>query len=187
MTHPFHALSGRQLVCIGERYNRYGTRLLLRVDEDHVCSVPRQWTDVVPPDPEVVIGEGRALVRVADLLELADLVSRLVALKRGPLNRKANNAATVKETVPRADRRGRVSAIIKQIRRKGAAQSLDKGIRSGVIVDTNSEIACQRSGGRKDPKTTALGEEGTLNPSPEKVRDPKFRTASSSTRAISCR
>jgi hypothetical protein len=81
VVHPFHPLSGRQLVCVGERSNRYGTRLLLRVDEDHVCSVPRRWTDVVPPDPEVFIGEGRAPFRFADLLELADLVSRLVELR----------------------------------------------------------------------------------------------------------
>src|SRR5689334_5474262 len=77
VTHPFHPLSGRQFVCVGERYNRYGTRLLLRVDEEQICSVPRQWTDVVAPDPEVVIGEGRALLRVADLLELVGLVSHL--------------------------------------------------------------------------------------------------------------
>lgn len=78
VTHPFHPLSGRQLVCVGERSNRYGTRLLLRVDEDRVCSVPRQWTDVLAPDPELVIGEGRALLRVADLMGLAELVARLV-------------------------------------------------------------------------------------------------------------
>jgi hypothetical protein len=78
VTHPFHPLSGRQLVCVGERYNRYGTRLLLRVDKDRVCSVPRQWTDVVAPDPEIVIGERRVLLRVADLLELAALVERMV-------------------------------------------------------------------------------------------------------------
>jgi hypothetical protein len=83
VTHPFHPLSGQQLVCVGERYNRYGTRLLLRVDEEQICSVPRQWTDVVAPDPEVVLGEGRALHRVADLLELADLVSRLIKQRRG--------------------------------------------------------------------------------------------------------
>ena len=82
VTHPLHPLRGRQLVCVGERYNRYGTRLLLRVDEDRVCSVPRQWTDLVAPDPEVVIGEGRALARVADLLGLADLVARLVDQER---------------------------------------------------------------------------------------------------------
>jgi len=62
---------------VGERYNRYGVRLLLQVDDETVCSVPRQWTDLVAPDPEVVIGEGRALFRVADLVELARLVDRL--------------------------------------------------------------------------------------------------------------
>ena len=77
VTHRFHPLSGRQFVCVGERYNRYGTRLLLRVDDESVCSVPRQWTDLVAPDPEVVIGEERALFRVADLVELARLVARL--------------------------------------------------------------------------------------------------------------
>jgi hypothetical protein len=79
VTHPFHPLSGRQLDCVGERCGRYGIRLLLRVNGDHVCSVPRQWTDIVAPDPEIVIGGGRLLLRLADLLELADLVLRLVA------------------------------------------------------------------------------------------------------------
>jgi Family of unknown function (DUF5372) len=70
-------LSGRELVCVGERYNRYGTRLLLRIDDRTVCSVPPQWTDVVAPDPELVIGKRRAVARMADLVELAALVARL--------------------------------------------------------------------------------------------------------------
>jgi hypothetical protein len=77
ITHPFHPLSGKQLACVGERYNRYGRRLLLRVDAATVCSVPPQWTDRVAPDPEIVIGGQRALFRVADLLELARLVEQL--------------------------------------------------------------------------------------------------------------
>ena|SRR5436190_24127675 len=85
VTHPFHPLTGRQFVCVGERHNRYGARLLLRVDEDHVCSVLRQWTDVVAPDPEIVMGEGRALFRTAELLDLADLVWRLLEQKRRTL------------------------------------------------------------------------------------------------------
>ena len=48
VTHPFHPLSGQSFVCVGERYNRYGRRLLLQVDEMTICSVPRQWTDLVP-------------------------------------------------------------------------------------------------------------------------------------------
>ena len=75
--HPFHPLSGRQFACVGERYNRYGRRLLLRVDDGAICSVPPQWTDLVAPDPEIVLGGHRAVFRVADLLELARLVDQL--------------------------------------------------------------------------------------------------------------
>jgi hypothetical protein len=77
ITHPFHPLSGREVACVGERYNRYGRRLLLRVDDVTVCSVPPQWTDLVAPDPEIIMGEYRALLRVADLLELERLVDQL--------------------------------------------------------------------------------------------------------------
>jgi hypothetical protein len=62
---------------VGKRYNRYGTRLLLRGEDETVCSVPPQWTDLVAPDPEVVISDGRALFRVRDLVELAQLMARL--------------------------------------------------------------------------------------------------------------
>jgi hypothetical protein len=77
ITHPFHPLSGRQLPCVGERYNRYGMTLLLQIDDKSVCSVPPQWTDVVAVDPEIAMGGHRALFRVVDLLELAGLVDRL--------------------------------------------------------------------------------------------------------------
>jgi hypothetical protein len=77
ITHPFHPLSGKQFVCVGERYNLHGKRLLLQVDEVTICSVPPQWTDLAAPDPEIVIGRRRARFRVADLLELARLVERL--------------------------------------------------------------------------------------------------------------
>src|ERR1035438_4542833 len=77
ITHPFHPLSGKQLACVGERYNRYGKRLLLRAEDGTICSVPQQWTDLVAPDLEIVIGERRALFRVVDLLELARLVDHL--------------------------------------------------------------------------------------------------------------
>ena len=77
VTHPFHPLSGQQLVCRGERYNRYGMTLLLETKDGSVCSVPPQWTDLVAPDPEIVMGERRALFRMVDLLELTLLVERL--------------------------------------------------------------------------------------------------------------
>ncbi|MFS8084569.1 MAG: DUF5372 family protein [Acidobacteriota bacterium] len=77
VTHPFHPLSGQSLRCVGERYNRSGKRLLLQVDEQTVCSVPPQWTDLAAADPEIVLGGGRALFRLVDLVELDRLVSRL--------------------------------------------------------------------------------------------------------------
>ena len=77
VTHPFHPFSGQQFACVGERYNRYGRRLLLQIDDKTVCSVPPQWTDLFAQDPEIVMGEQRALFRVADLVELARLVERL--------------------------------------------------------------------------------------------------------------
>lgn len=89
ITHPFHPLSDQAFPCVGERYNRYGRRLLLRLDEIAVCSVPPQWTDLATPDPEIVLGKGRALFRVADLLELERLVEQIgdrgLALKSGGL------------------------------------------------------------------------------------------------------
>ena len=59
---------------MGERHTRYGKRVLLRFDDTAVGLVPRQWTDLVGQDPEVVLGDGRALVRLGDLLELERLV-----------------------------------------------------------------------------------------------------------------
>jgi hypothetical protein len=78
VTHPFHPLFARQLPCVDRRYNRYGERLLLQSDDAAIWPVPPQWTDLVSPDPEVIMGNGQALLRLADLMELADLVGRLI-------------------------------------------------------------------------------------------------------------
>ena len=79
--------------------------LLLQIDEECVCSVPPQWTDVVAPDPEIVIGEQRALFRVVDLLGLLGLVDRLC--KRGnagelKISCKGNCAASVNVNMPQS-------------------------------------------------------------------------------------
>jgi Family of unknown function (DUF5372) len=58
---------------------------LLRVDDKTICSVPPQWTDIAAPDPEVVMGRGRALFRVVDLMQLAGLVTRLALAKRSEI------------------------------------------------------------------------------------------------------
>ena len=77
ITHPFHPFRGRPLRCVGERYNKWGKRLLLQVDPDFICSVPPQWTDLAAPDPSIVMCDARALVRFSDLVELDRMVTRL--------------------------------------------------------------------------------------------------------------
>lgn len=63
---------------MGERVNGRGTRVLLEVDGT-TWSVPREWTDLVPPDPVEAIGEGRALFGIEDLMNLLELVDVLVS------------------------------------------------------------------------------------------------------------
>ena len=46
-------------------------------DEQRLVALPAAWTNVIAPDPFVLVASGRALFRVADLLELAALVGRL--------------------------------------------------------------------------------------------------------------
>jgi len=112
ITHPFHPFANQQFVCVGERYNRSGKRLLLRVDDRTVCSVPPQWTDIVAPDPEVLMGGGRTLFRVVDLLELARLVTRLSSERRSNILSECKDdfAAHVRELTPqRRDNIGRMA------------------------------------------------------------------------------
>jgi hypothetical protein len=72
------------------------------VDDGTICSVPPQWTDIAAPDPEVLLGQGRALFRVADLVELARLVTRLASERRSviPVECKDKSAASVNRIMP---------------------------------------------------------------------------------------
>lgn len=89
--------------------------------------------------------------------------------------RKANHAATVRSTMPRLV----VAALLWCRGRRVlwpclSPAVIDKACHSGVLQLTNQGGHMARRGVRSDPKTAALLEEGTLNPSPEKVGDPKF-------------
>jgi hypothetical protein len=44
-----------------------------------LVSLPAEWTDAVPVDPFVVVSAGRSPFHVEGLLELSELVARLVA------------------------------------------------------------------------------------------------------------
>ena len=102
VTHPFHPLFAQQLPCVGRRYNRHGERLLLQADNGVIWSVSPQWTDLVSKDLELIMADGRAVLRFSDLLELADLVTRISdkSAHTAAQERKDNYAAHVRQITP---------------------------------------------------------------------------------------
>ncbi|MCZ2075315.1 MAG: Y4bD/Y4pK family protein [Bryobacterales bacterium] len=87
MTHPFHPWSGQEFELVTYLHTWGEHRAYFRHEGEHLVSVPATWTDIVAEDPVVLLGAGRSLFRVTDLLELTELIERL----RQP---------TVKETMP---------------------------------------------------------------------------------------
>ncbi len=72
------------------RKNWRADRVYLFDAHDELVSLPAEWTDVVAPDPFVVVSAGRSPFHIADLVELAQLVGGIASRRpRG-----------VKETTP---------------------------------------------------------------------------------------
>ena len=79
MTHPFHPLHGRELPLVTYT-NAWGEdRVYFNDDEGSMVALPASWTDVVGPDPTVVVSKGRAYFRLQDLIRLIELVEGLKA------------------------------------------------------------------------------------------------------------
>jgi hypothetical protein len=77
ITHPFHALRGREFLLVDERRNRHGDRIWYQADDGSVRTVPRGWTSLAVADPLEVIAAGRTPFRADDLMRLADLLDDL--------------------------------------------------------------------------------------------------------------
>jgi hypothetical protein len=77
ITHPFHPQYGQEIELVVRRVQWGEDRVFYRSAEGPLSSLPARWTSVVPDDPVVALTRGRAPFRVADLIELAQLVSRL--------------------------------------------------------------------------------------------------------------
>ena len=83
VTHPFHPLRGRTFQLVDCRQTWGEDRVYFHDDSGQLARLPLQWTDVVPDNPTVVVGAGRAHFRYDDLCRLADLLTRLDALLPG--------------------------------------------------------------------------------------------------------
>jgi hypothetical protein len=76
VTHPFHPLFGRRLEFVKRRRNWRADRVYVITGIGEMVSLPVEWTDVVAPDPFVVLAAGRAPFGVQQLVELSEIVDR---------------------------------------------------------------------------------------------------------------
>jgi len=77
VTHPFHPLCGRQFELL-EYHNAWGEDRVYFLDPSgQLQRLPASWTDVAGEDPYVAVAKGRSPFRAKELLQLADLLSRL--------------------------------------------------------------------------------------------------------------
>ena len=83
VTHPFHPLRGRTFPLVDCRQTWGEDRVYFHDDSGQLARLPLQWTDVVPDDPTVVVGAGRAHFRYDDLCRFADLLTGLDGPARG--------------------------------------------------------------------------------------------------------
>ena len=81
MTHPFHPLSGRDFEFVAHRRNWGEDRVHLHDENGKLFSLPAGWTDVAGPDPFTVVAAGRCPFTTDDLLAVAGLVDRFLALR----------------------------------------------------------------------------------------------------------
>jgi hypothetical protein len=72
--HPFHPLYSQEFEQLRAREGRPEDRLYFEDRDGRAASIPKDFTDLGPIDPVVVIGGGRSLFRVADLLKLCSLI-----------------------------------------------------------------------------------------------------------------
>ena len=52
-------------------------RVFFHDEKERLIALPAAWTDVVPPDPFVLLANGRSPFRAEDLWELVQLLRRV--------------------------------------------------------------------------------------------------------------
>jgi len=75
--HPFHPLYQREFRLVTYQFSWGEDRVYFHDEDGRLVSLPAAWTSVIPPDPFVVMAEGRSAFRLQDLLELAVLLKQL--------------------------------------------------------------------------------------------------------------
>ena len=77
MTHPFHPLYGREFQLVEYRIAWGEDRVYFLDPSGQLQRLAASWTDVAGEDPFVAVARGRSPLRAKELLQLADLLSRI--------------------------------------------------------------------------------------------------------------
>ena len=77
IVHPFHTLSGQELERASGPPQANQRFVWFHTAEGRLSQVPLNFTDLVEPDPFVVVSSGRAYLGLKDLLGLVDLLREL--------------------------------------------------------------------------------------------------------------
>jgi Family of unknown function (DUF5372) len=90
VTHPFHPLAGQEFHFVKRRKHWAADVVCFYDGAGELAWLPAAWTDVIAPDPFIVVSAGRSPFHVQSLLELAERV--------GELHQRRQNS--VKQTTP---------------------------------------------------------------------------------------
>jgi hypothetical protein len=83
VTHPFHPMYGREFR-LADRRSTWGEDRVYFLDETgKLRRLPAAWTSAAAPDAFAVRSAGRSHFRVADLLQLVELIARQVEVSAG--------------------------------------------------------------------------------------------------------
>jgi len=83
VTHPFHPRFGEELECFEYRRDFGEQRVYFYDESGCLTSMPAEWTSAVAPDALRVLGAGRALFRVDDLVRLVEVLDWIRGLDGG--------------------------------------------------------------------------------------------------------
>ncbi len=77
VTHPFHPLHGETLERASGPPQESHRFVFFHTADGRLGWMPLKFTDLVAPDPFVVVSGGRAYLRLEDLLELSSAIGSL--------------------------------------------------------------------------------------------------------------
>ena len=81
VTHPFHPLYQRQFELLSYRKSWGREYIDFRHENGEPGAIPLAWTDADQTDPFLTVAQGRAVFRVAELLQLVELIDLAIQAK----------------------------------------------------------------------------------------------------------